>query len=74
MANAGFRRGVKLQGSRGVAFGVGAEYAITRNVILRAELLRYQFGDVTYSWTYPYASQSISASNNMLRIGGSLHF
>ncbi len=58
----------------GVAFGVGAEYAITRNVSLRAELLRYQFGDVAYSWTYPYASQSVNASNNMLRVGGSVHF
>jgi outer membrane immunogenic protein len=58
----------------GLAFGVGAEYSITRNVSLRAELLRYQFGDVSYNWAYPYVSQTVNASNNMLRIGGSVHF
>ena len=33
---------------KGVAFGVGVEYPITRNVSLRAELLRYDFGGATY--------------------------
>ncbi len=33
----------------GAAFGLGAEYAITRNVSLRAELLRYDFDGATYA-------------------------
>ena len=58
----------------GVVFGVGAEYALTRNVSLRAEFLRYQFGDVTLGGLYPYLTQSVNASTNMLRVGGSIHF
>jgi len=56
----------------GVAFGVGAEYPITRNVSLRAELLRYDFGGATY--TTPYYSQSLTTSTNVARVGASLHF
>ena len=57
----------------GAAFGVGGEYALTRNVSLRAELLRYQFGDVSLM-SYPLFSQSANASTTMFRLGASLHF
>ncbi|MGD1016076.1 MAG: outer membrane beta-barrel protein [Roseiarcus sp.] len=56
----------------GVAFGAGAEYAITRNVTLRAELLRYNFGGATYAT--PSAPQSLTTSTNVVRIGASVHF
>ncbi len=57
---------------KGVAFGVGAEYAITRNVSLRAELLRYDFGGATYDT--PFASQTLTTSTNVVRMGASVHF
>ena len=57
---------------RGVAFGLGAEYALTRNVSLRAELLRYDFGGATYST--PFASQTLTTTTNVVRIGASVHF
>ena len=56
----------------GVAFGAGAEYAITRNVTLRAELLRYAFGGATYAT--PFTPQTLTTSTNVLRIGASVHF
>jgi outer membrane immunogenic protein len=56
----------------GVAFGLGVEYALTRNVTLRAELLRYDFGGATY--TTPFESQSLTTSTNVARIGASVHF
>ena len=34
---------------KGVVFGVGVEYPITRNVSIRGELLRYDFGGATYT-------------------------
>ncbi len=58
----------------GLTFGVGAEYAVTRNVSFRAEILRYQFGDVTYAGALPYETQSVNASTNMLRIGANVRF
>src|SRR5271154_2087281 len=57
---------------RGVAFGIGAEYPITRNVSLRAELLRYDFGSANYAT--PFGSQSLTTSTNVARVGGSVHF
>jgi outer membrane immunogenic protein len=57
---------------RGVVFGVGGEYAITRNVTLRAELLRYDFGSANYAT--PFASQQLATSTNVVRVGGSVHF
>lgn len=56
----------------GVAFGVGAEYAITRNVSLRAELIRYDFGHATYAT--PFDSQELTTSTNVVRAGASVHF
>jgi outer membrane immunogenic protein len=58
----------------GAVFGVGAEYPLTRYVTVRAEYLRYQFGDVSYGYAFPNVSQSVNASTNMLRLGASLHF
>jgi outer membrane immunogenic protein len=57
---------------KGVAFGLGVEYPITRNVSLRGELLRYDFGGANY--TTPYYSQSLTATTNVVRVGASLHF
>ena len=57
---------------KGVAFGLGGEYAITRNVSLRAELLRYDFGAANY--VTPFASQTLTTSTNVARIGASVHF
>jgi outer membrane immunogenic protein len=56
----------------GSVFGFGAEYALTRNVSIRAEYLRYDFGNATYST--PYSSKQIYTDTNLLRVGGSVHF
>jgi outer membrane immunogenic protein len=58
----------------GAVFGLGAEYALTRNVSFRVEYLRYQFGNVSYGYSFPYATQTVDASTNMLRLGASVHF
>lgn len=58
----------------GLTYGVGAEYAVTRNVSFRAEILRYQFGDVTYGGALPFETQSVNASTNMLRLGANVRF
>jgi outer membrane immunogenic protein len=57
---------------KGLAYGVGVEYPITRNVSIRGELLRYDFQGATY--TFPGSSQSMTTSTNVARIGASLHF
>jgi opacity protein-like surface antigen len=57
---------------KGVVFGIGAEYPITRNVSLRAELLRYDFGAATY--VVPAGPQSLTTSTNVARVGASVHF
>ena len=57
---------------KGLAFGVGAEIPITRNVSLRGELLRYDFGGATY--TFPTSTQSVTTSTSVARIGASVHF
>ena len=57
---------------RGIVYGIGAEYPITRNVSLRAELLRYDFEGATY--VVPPSSQSLTTSTNVARIGASVHF
>jgi outer membrane immunogenic protein len=57
---------------KGMVFGGGAEYAITRNVSLRAELLRYNFGNATYY--VPPVSHTLSTSTDVVRIGASVHF
>jgi outer membrane immunogenic protein len=57
---------------KGVVFGAGVEYAITRNVSLRAELLRYDFNGADY--VIPPSSQALTTSTNVARIGASVHF
>ena len=57
---------------KGLAYGIGAEYAITRNVSLRAELLRYNSEGATY--VVPPSPQSLTTSTNVARIGASVHF
>ena len=57
---------------KGLAYGIGAEYPITRNVSIRAELLRYDFEGATY--TFPTSTQSVTTSTNVARIGASVHF
>ena len=57
---------------KGVAYGVGAEYPITRNVSIRGELLRYDFEGATY--TFPTSTQSLTTSTNVARIGANIHF
>jgi outer membrane immunogenic protein len=56
----------------GYAFGLGAEYAITRNVSIHAELSRYDFGNPTYSM--PSGPAAVSNSENLLTFGVSAHF
>jgi outer membrane immunogenic protein len=56
----------------GSVFGLGAEYALTRTVSVRAEYLRYDFGNTTYST--PFSSKQIYTDTNLLRAGASVHF
>jgi outer membrane immunogenic protein len=56
----------------GVAYGFGGEFAVTRNVSVRAELMRYNFDGATYS--APGGSQSATTSTNLLRVGATVHF
>jgi outer membrane immunogenic protein len=56
----------------GSVFGFGAEYALTRNVSVRAEYLRYDFGNATYNT--PYSSKQIYTDTNLVRVGASVHF
>jgi opacity protein-like surface antigen len=57
---------------KGLAYGVGVEYPITRNISIRGELLRYDFEGATY--TFPGETQSVTTSTNVARIGASVHF
>jgi len=57
---------------KGLVFGAGVEYPITRNVSIRGELLRYDFGSATY--VIPGETKSLTTSTNVARIGASLHF
>jgi outer membrane immunogenic protein len=60
------------QNIKGLVFGAGVEYPITRNVSIRGELLRYDFGSATY--VIPGETKSLTTSTNVARIGASLHF
>ncbi len=60
------------QSLTGVVYGIGAEYALTRTVSMRAELRRYDFGGVTYY--FPTSAQQVSTSTNMLLMGLTTHF
>jgi outer membrane immunogenic protein len=56
----------------GVAYGLGGEFAVTRNISVRAELMRYNFEGATYA--APGGSQSETTSTNLLRVGATVHF
>jgi outer membrane immunogenic protein len=56
----------------GVSFGVGAEFAVTHSLSVRAELLRYNFQGASYAT--PIGSQSVTSSTNLLRVGVSARF
>jgi outer membrane immunogenic protein len=56
----------------GVAYGLGAEFAVTRTISVRAELMRYNFSGATYA--SPTGSLSETTSTNLLRIGATAHF
>ena len=56
----------------GLVFGVGAEYALTCTVSMRAEARRYDFNGATYY--FPTGAQSVSTATNMLLLGVSTHF
>jgi outer membrane immunogenic protein len=57
---------------QGYTFGFGGEVALTRSISVRAELRHYDFGAATYYMTS--GAQKISSGNNMLLVGGGLHF
>ncbi len=57
---------------QGLAYGLGAELPITRNVSLRAEALRYDFGGASYAT--PFTPQTLTTSTNVVRVGASVHF
>lgn len=57
---------------RGAAYGGGLEYALTRNVSIRGEYIRYDFGTQTY--VTPLSTLPISTNTNLLRAGASVHF
>jgi len=53
-------------------FGAGAEYAVMRNISVRAELRRYEFGGVNYHT--PTGSAQITTGQTLLEVGVSGHF
>ena len=64
--------GTSNKSIKGTAYGAGAEFALTRNMFLRAEYLRYDFGAQTYETLS--GARAISTTTNLLRAGASVHF
>ena len=64
--------GTSNKSIKGTAYGAGAEFALTRNMFLRAEYLRYDFGAQTY--VTPLSARTMSTTTNLLRAGASVHF
>jgi outer membrane immunogenic protein len=56
----------------GYAWGVGAEVGVTRQISVRAELRHYDFGAATYYM--PGGALKLSTGNNLLMVGGGVHF
>jgi len=56
----------------GYVFGAGAEYAVMRNITVRAELRRYEFGGANY--TTPTGPAQITTGQTLLEVGVSGHF
>jgi opacity protein-like surface antigen len=57
---------------RGAVYGFGAEFAVTHSISLRAEVIRYNFGDHTY--VTPSTASTLSTTTNMLKAGVDIHF
>ena len=64
--------GTSNKSIKGTAYGAGAELALTRNLFLRAEYLRYDFDAQTY--VTPLSARTLSTTTNLLRAGASVHF
>lgn len=64
--------GTKSTVATGWVAGLGAEFQVDQHFSLRGEVLHYDFG----SETYPTSTgrQSVSATNNLLRVGGNYRF
>ncbi len=56
----------------GYVLGVGVEYAVMRNVSLRAEFSHYDFGNATYY--APPTPTTVSATQNLITLGIAAHF
>jgi len=56
----------------GYVLGIGAEYAVARNVSLRAEFSHYDFGDVTYY--APPTPTTVGVTLNLITLGVAAHF
>ena len=57
---------------KGNVFGAGVEYAVTRNVSVRAEYMRYSFDGQTY--VTPSNATPLTTDTNLLRAGARVHF
>jgi outer membrane immunogenic protein len=57
---------------KGTVFGAGVEYAVTRNVSVRAEYMRYGFDGQTY--VTPSNATPLTSDTNLLRAGASVNF
>ncbi len=69
----------QTQTHRGSVWGVGAEYAITSQLVLRAEYLAYDFGDQVYGYSNPAvlpanAPVTFDTQHNVVRAGFSYRF
>jgi len=56
----------------GLSFGAGGEYALTRNISLRGELVRYNFGQ--HSYATPLAFANLATSTNLVKAGINFRF
>ncbi len=56
----------------GTAIGAGLEYALTRNLSIRTEYMRYGFAGQTY--VTPSSATPLKTDTNLLRAGASVHF
>ena len=57
---------------KGTVLGAGLEYALTRNLSVRAEYMRYGFDGQTY--VTPSNATPLTTDTNLLRAGASVHF
>ncbi len=57
---------------KGSVYGAGAEYSLTRSISVRAEILRYDFGNKIYATNS--GDQSLSTNTNLVRAGLGVRF